>query len=296
MKILVLEGPDGAGKTTLANQLVAQDPLRKVVHNGPPKPNENLFETYTNQILAASRGSIPVIFDRLHFGELVYGQVIRKKSLIGYEGISALTRLIRAAGGDLVLCLPPYVLAKDNWKKRAAKNVEYVLKDQDYHRIYTAYKNLIKYDHPRIYNYLVHEFKEPFGEERNYIPDVVGTRHARWLLVGDQTSRGKIPFHDKQGCSAFLTKCLYRAGFNPWALAFVNARTPEGNITGLNRVIESLPRHARTISLGSVANNICDQQHLVHQNLPHPQYIKRFRASEVNDYIRRFKSIRRAGC
>ncbi len=69
--IIILEGPDGGGKSTLAKTLVENG--WRYEHCGPP---EELAATYwTHRVEQAREG--PVVFDRLHLGSYVYGKAFR---------------------------------------------------------------------------------------------------------------------------------------------------------------------------------------------------------------------------
>lgn len=82
IRIYVLEGPDGAGKTTFANRL--KDIWEKagfqpaIVHSGP---KATLEEMYSDAIDELRAGAWPVIMDRSPVSELVYGPVLRGETL-----------------------------------------------------------------------------------------------------------------------------------------------------------------------------------------------------------------------
>jgi thymidylate kinase len=118
--MIVIEGADGTGKTTLAREIEKRG--WKYVHNGPPPEGISLYDHYTEQILAA-RGK-KVVFDRLHVGELVYGPVMRGKSQITIEEMRLLNRLLFAFNAKIVFCDTDNQTILDNWKKR--KTAEYV--------------------------------------------------------------------------------------------------------------------------------------------------------------------------
>lgn len=76
---VVLEGPDGCGKTTLADglmdRLLTDDvatATARLVHWGPP--NKLAYEQW---IQAAFEKEGPVVFDRLHLGSIAYGKAFR---------------------------------------------------------------------------------------------------------------------------------------------------------------------------------------------------------------------------
>lgn len=81
--LIIVEGPDGTGKTTLANRL--RDHLgkrvAKVIHRGPPTTDSLLTEyalPLTDYVPGAGRH---VICDRWHLGELVYPKLVNRPSL-----------------------------------------------------------------------------------------------------------------------------------------------------------------------------------------------------------------------
>jgi thymidylate kinase len=79
--IVVLEGPDCAGKSTLAAELVLAG--GRIVANGRPPAVGQLVDHYAGQILAAARRPNDLtVFDRLHVGELIYGPLFRGRSAL----------------------------------------------------------------------------------------------------------------------------------------------------------------------------------------------------------------------
>lgn len=95
--IVVLEGPDCAGKTTLAEALTAN--YGTVRANGKPPEDESLFEHYAGQVaLAAKVPSELTVFDRLHVGELIYGPLFRGRSALSTEEICLIEDQLDKAG------------------------------------------------------------------------------------------------------------------------------------------------------------------------------------------------------
>jgi thymidylate kinase len=76
-KIYIIEGADGTGKTTLANEM-ATELNASIIHCTYDK-NWNIFEYHKN-MYAAAKMILPytnVILDRFSLSELVYGNVFR---------------------------------------------------------------------------------------------------------------------------------------------------------------------------------------------------------------------------
>ncbi len=67
---IVLEGPDGVGKTTLANE-IASDTHWPIVHCGPPE--KLAWKEWIGKTLVEG----PAIFDRLHVGSIAYAGAFR---------------------------------------------------------------------------------------------------------------------------------------------------------------------------------------------------------------------------
>lgn len=84
----IIEGPDRLGKDTLINNLIEHFGFHFVIHYSKPKKMfiyENDLYTYQRASFQAGFGlltsDVPVIFNRLHLGEVVYSPLYR-----GYSG------------------------------------------------------------------------------------------------------------------------------------------------------------------------------------------------------------------
>lgn len=101
--IILLEGPDGAGKSSLASALALRlGPECRIVHTGPPKPGEVAMVSYSRAVREACGRGGYTVFDRLHVGELVYGPILRGGSQLTTRQASDLCLAIQAVGGVLV--------------------------------------------------------------------------------------------------------------------------------------------------------------------------------------------------
>lgn len=95
--IVVLEGPDLAGKTTVAERAVKRYG-GTVIANGPPPPHGSLVQHYLQQIEdARDRGPALTVFDRLHVGELIYGPLFRSTSRLSTQDVSSIEHALEDA-------------------------------------------------------------------------------------------------------------------------------------------------------------------------------------------------------
>jgi hypothetical protein len=116
--IIILEGCDGSGKTTLANWL--RDELGyHIVKTGPPAPGESTFKSYTAALLEAAEAAVyngrRTVFDRLHTGETIYGPLLRGRDTLGIQGRDLIEALIAACGAVVVICAPPWEVLVKGW-------------------------------------------------------------------------------------------------------------------------------------------------------------------------------------
>lgn len=94
---MALEGPDLAGKSTVAAELLGKFGGRTVA-NGPPPNKGALVDHYLAQVEeAAALESELTVFDRLHVGELIYGPLFRGQSLLSRADVATIEQALTRA-------------------------------------------------------------------------------------------------------------------------------------------------------------------------------------------------------
>jgi len=311
LKTIILEGPDGAGKTYLADILQKQHGYR-FQHFGVPPKGVDIFDFFFKPLLHLTgngewpRSKVaPVVIDRLHLSE-IYSPVMRgKKSPLTECMADIIERYVEAIDGQIVLCLPPRRVAFQNWLSR--KGDEYVDKAEKFHKIYDGYvelllqrnRNFVWYDYTR---YSASSFAQSLVTVHGYPlpPGVLGSQRPRFLFVGERASSAPdLPFATYKGSSGWLHDCLHDAGYEEADMAFVNAYgldNSENDLPELVLHLRALPYNLpppTVIALGHAAAMRCQQLNFPFESVPHPQHSKRFKSKERAQYVRRLAEIRR---
>lgn len=272
--VIIIEGPDGAGKTVLAKQLCSKYNL-DYHHEGPPPRHVDALEYYGSILNTAER----TVFDRLALGERIYGPMLRgKDGLGGDNGWRIFNRLVKARCAYQIMCIPPFFSALANWNSGRIE----LFKDKALFE--TSYKGFLALSHTadHVYNYLepnglkiLHTMLEAHDRDTVSLPDrYIGNPAGRYLFVGHQGSNPgalhALPFFSTKNSSGYLWQALDLAGYEDDEYAVVNAYSHNWQ----NPV--RLLRFEKVIALGNAASHLCDEQEVPHVKIPHPQFWKRF--------------------
>ena len=108
-RVIIFEGADGCGKTTLA-RAVARDLGALYVHHGPYAENgDRLATIYATSMSPAVTGDRDVVLDRCWVSEVPYGLAFRGGlDRLGDAKRLLLERLAGACLTSLFLCRPPW--------------------------------------------------------------------------------------------------------------------------------------------------------------------------------------------
>ena len=125
--MIILEGPDGSGKTTVLERLGyerrAFKALRAEVGGNEPggTATSNFGGTtpahiaYAQEILKARReNNHAIAFDRFHLSEHVYGPILRGKQELTEEDLNGLAIYLGRYHIPIILCLPPFEVTLKN--------------------------------------------------------------------------------------------------------------------------------------------------------------------------------------
>lgn len=284
MSLYILEGPDGAGKTTLAKSLEGLE----YVHFGPPPKGKNAaWHQYYALLVDLWDNHRPggVVVDRFIHGELIYGPILRGGTDLTWAHVRMLERVLMGLEAQLVICLPPWEMVKENWLKDIDNEL---IKDaDDLYDVYSFYWHKLLGDPLRMlprkfYDFTDHTPMMIKGETfKNEGPGIGLFCPGNVLLVGEEVNvkKGKDgwPFVAPDSSSLWLAQQLEEAKIPESRLYWVNSVT-HGNWLDPRFVDKLEP--SKIIAMGGKAQMWCRNHKLQHEAIAHPQWHKRFRHNE----------------
>lgn len=301
--VIILEGPDGSGKTTLAKELCRYG--YEYAHEGPTPTGEEPLRYYVRRLAWALDRSHPVVFDRFHLGAFVYGPILRDMLELDIVDLDVLDRLILSQNVRIVMALPGHRHACQTWRKRAN---ELIRDEVKYNLTYKAFVNLrhrYTFKKPRVVSWNYHSVNSRRMAENIsngiYLKELprgaVGSLRARYLFIGDQSSDyiQIAPFVSNRGSSGYLNKALRLAGFHEHELAFVNAFKEDlkADYDLILKTIELL-NPQRVIALGQRAAHLAHGLCIPRVNFVyHPQFWKRFRYDKIFEYANQLREVKK---
>jgi hypothetical protein len=295
--IVILEGSDGSGKTTLAHYLVAHLSLR-YHHEGVPPADVPPLVYYGDVLEGWRRSGANVVADRFALGERVYGPLLRGVDRFGDDGWCVFDRLLRACGVVRVLCLPPFERCRAAW---ASGRPELIRDEELFSKTYDAWTRLknslslfdVVYDWTRFslssYGKIIHGI----AREKRWIPSpAVGNPEAPYLLVGDVGNgkqpgpSGELAFFGTDESSGYLTRVLRVAEIPEQDVILMNSAYRNGATWNLR---QGWILQKKVVALGNHADERLTLDNVPHETIPHPQYWRRFRHHDVVSYAQRLR-------
>ena len=144
--IIIVEGPDGAGKTTRINQLLAAHPGSTYQHFSNPKtPQEadDYWQVYAQAIKATDPNKV-AIFDRSWYSDRVYGPIFRNRMEMLDLHVEMLEALVvKYGGGYVIYCTAPVNVL---WKRCKERGETYVKTIEQLSDIHDGYEAVMKQD------------------------------------------------------------------------------------------------------------------------------------------------------
>lgn len=292
--LIVIEGPDKTGKTTLA-KAIAKKLGYEYVHFSAPKGSP--ADEYIDFLLKLKK---PTVCDRFHLGELVYGPMFRGKAGITPLELVTIERLMRLKQTILIHAVTNMTLA--NQRLLVSKDHEVVDTKQNLAAAegfaevfpHTNAGPVIEYDGSSLDSIrniiaVLKNVRRSLNKPAKYtgIGTITG---SKIVFVGEQVN-GKVtwrglPF-DKGASSQFLLEAFQKAGVPEKAVYICNA----DKLT--LEEVDNLMRGGRTrfITLGKKAADKLSSFGILHHELRHPQFVKRFHYSKKSNYAAEIREV-----
>lgn len=136
--IIIIEGPDGAGKSTLAKKLSKQTgyPIKRFSYPRTSEEQLKMHDTYREIITTENN----FIMDRCWYSEMVYGPIKRDQSWITVEQMYTYEKILATQGAMIIHCTDStYTL----WGRATERGEEYVTTYEQLNNIKNGYEALL---------------------------------------------------------------------------------------------------------------------------------------------------------
>lgn len=294
--LIVIEGPDKTGKTTLA-KAIAEQLGYEYVHFSAPKGSP--ADEYIDFLLKLKR---PTVCDRFHLGELVYGPMFRGKAGITPLELVTIERVMRLKQTILIHAVTNMKLAN----QRLVHSTEHEVVDtrqniaaaQGFAKVVplTNAGPVIRYDGSSLdsINKIVDDLRKiqsSLSAPAKYsgIGTITG---SKVVFVGEAVNKNvtwrNLPF-DKGASSEFLLDIFQAAGVPEKAVYICNA----DKLTKQEAMNLSQGSRVTFVTLGKKAADKLSSFGIRHSELPHPQFVKRFHFNQKDSYA---AEVREAVC
>lgn len=309
--VVILEGIDGAGKSTLAQQLRRQLDATYVHHGSYTSlRGDQIARLYHQTLEPALTDTANVVLDRAWHSEPIYGEVFRT----GLDRVRPwrrmLDRCLLTVPHVIVYLSPQFELAWNVVRARARE--ELPQRREQLERLLGGYEaghmswagNVVRVTRDdrglsETAEEMIAGVRRDLADgragtrlaalrEHGVIGNLYGPERERVLLVGEAPSpraTTALPFvsHTLGGCSAWLAEYLEAERIDETALLWVNAYRADETETDLSAVVALLPQ-IRVVALGKLASIALTARSIAHVAVPHPQRVKRFAYHEAHAY------------
>lgn len=287
--LIIVEGPDLAGKTTLVKKLARELSSAQVLHRGPPTQHV-LLEYEPDIERYSAKADEHIICDRWHIGELIYGPLMRGSAQLTEPMRRHISMLLASRGAFTVYITPSDIELKRRYLAQGDDfvNLEQLLTvAQAYrHMPYPSQDTYVRRVAPPDPDYVISgaTIAEVHAPDR-IVDTYVGPANPRYLLLGEKVNHP--------------TETRHTTAFVPYANTsghFLLSALPVETWlhTGLMNACEVPPAllrqqcmslgFPRIVTLGVRAHDAAEAAMLPHERVDHPQYVRRFKHRTMLQY------------
>jgi len=289
--IIILEGPDGAGKTTLAEKLrqrLADDRMVHIIKHGPYKGLESthLCKIYFRAMTPALTFDDHVIMDRSWISEPIYGTVYRGgANRIDLPRCRMLERTALSRGGIVIHCQPSFEACAKAFESRPEE--EYLDNVKQLKEVYEEYEALqlmtslpvVHYDYEQdSIDDLLDKIEYVYFPRINKASGGGCFKEGNILMLCDRGPRTNvresavvipfINFNDDDGPSRMLADALTNDNITEDQVYWINTQTYQGVPTDPSFINKLKP--SRIFALGNNAYTWALNNNVKATKLPPP--------------------------
>lgn len=121
--LIIIEGADCTGKTTLAKELIKTIGEKHVsfISKGPPTSDNPIVEYLWPLANYAPNSNQHLICDRWHVGEMIYPKIFNRKSIMTTTEFELINDVIHKLGGVIIYLEPPLSKVHERFNTRGDK-------------------------------------------------------------------------------------------------------------------------------------------------------------------------------
>lgn len=290
--LIVLEGCDGTGKTTLADLLLeTHQGSSEIIHKGPIKRHP--LQEYEWDLRGYDRTRLDhlVVCDRWHVGELVYGPLYRGRSTMTGAQQRHIEMFLQSRGAVrmVVDALPATII------RRLRDRGEDLLEESHVGLVYDFYRDYAEHNGWDLIK--SHDDVEPIIERSHVAQEEVFQLELLKSYVGptrpDVLIAGDHPPSLANGIGLTTAFAPHQGSIGSWVM---HAIKDIPNVGLLNTAVDpnldvamNVLRFPRLITLGAHARQLADRQKISQRSFPHPRDFVRNGVPFAEGFIERLK-------
>lgn len=234
MSIIVLEGPDLAGKTTLAQQLMRVNDGRgkTYIKRGPIREDPMLEYLRPLDALCSSNYTDMhqcLVLDRWHVGELIYGPLLRGRSQLTVPQANYIEMVMQSLGCIFIHVTSDVPTLQDRYDIRGDSLIKKEWLEQiqeDYWRYVSTRPHWVSYAVSHESEWHSKWSRPPEPSAPNFVGRYIGPSRPSVLLLGDERASDEFtwPFVPRRATSGhWLMGALVAAEIDHMQVGIVNA-------------------------------------------------------------------------
>ncbi len=312
--LIIIEGPDGAGKTTLAQQIMSQVPSdRAVTIHHAQAPQYHALREYEDPLHGYSPINEDIICDRWHLGEYVYPEIFQRATSFDSPTRLHIELFLKKLGALVVHLDPSHDVVRRNITDRGVETEQDKRATERFAETCELFRYAVlacglptyhvthqMYDEVDVAEIIMRARRlERTAVALEPFTTYVGRQLIETLLVGDVRGTVRNPVRDLSpafvpypGTSGhFLMSALLDAVYVN--VGIINVNDTDDVVGALDVIDFTGPR--QVVALGANAHNRLSALGIEHGVVPHPQFVRRFHHGGCRAYGRAIITAARSG-